>query len=104
MTISREIKEQLETRAPGRYVIAALQKLLTDDEYLLKVDANERSISHRFGMYLQQELTDYSVDCEYNRDGIEPKRIGHIDLRPDAHDTEGKTVFPDIVAHVRGQK
>ncbi|WP_447962023.1 hypothetical protein [Nitrospira sp. Ecomares 2.1] len=71
---------------------------------MLKVDANERSISYRFGMYLQQELIDYSVDCEYNREGIKPKRIGHLGLRPDAEDTEGKTVFPDIVAHVRGQK
>ena len=104
MAISREIIEHLEARAPGRSVIAALEKLLTADSYLLEVDANERSISHRFGMYLQQELPEYSDDCEYNRDGVEPKRIGYLDLHPDAEDTESKTVFPDIVAHVRGQK
>lgn len=104
MGIPRELIKHLEGRAPGRYVIAALQKLLTDDVYLLKVDANERSISHRFGMHLQQRFTDYSVDCEYNRDGLDPKRIGHLDLQPRADDTEGKTVFPDIVVHIRGEK
>lgn len=52
MTISREIIEHLQSRIPGRSVIAALEKLLVADSYLLQVDANERSISHRFGMYL----------------------------------------------------
>lgn len=35
---------------------------------------------------------------------MEPKRIDYLNLHPDAEDTEGKTVFPDIVAHVRGQR
>ena len=78
--------------------------MLREDAYLLKVDANERSISHRFGMYLQAQLPNHHVDCEYNRDGVEPKRIGCLDLHTNAEDTEGKTVFPDIIAHVRGTR
>jgi len=55
-------------------------------------------------MYLQTELPEYHVDCEYNRTGVDPKRIGHLCLRTDIEDTEGKTVFPDVIAHIRGQK
>ena len=102
MVISREIQEHLESRAPGRAVITALERLLADDEHLLRVDANERSISYRFGMYLQAALPDYHVDCEYNRTGVDPKRIDHLYLQTDSEDTEGKTVFPDVIAHIRG--
>lgn len=104
MTISREIQDYLESRPPGRAVLAALEQLLEDDAHLLMVDANERSISHRFGMHLQKELRDYHVDCEYNRTGVNPKRIDHIYLDTDIHDTDGKTVFPDVIAHIRGHK
>ena len=102
MAISREIQDCLEARAPGRAVLAALERLLTDDAHLLIVDANERSISHRFGMHLQAELPDFHVDCEYNRTGVDPKRIDHLYLGTNIHDTEGKTVFPDVIAHIRG--
>lgn len=102
MTISREIQDYLEARDPGRAVFAALQRLLTDDAHLLIVDANERSISHRFGMHLQAELPGFHVDCEYNRTGVDPKRINYLCLNTDIHDTEGRTVFPDVIAHIRG--
>jgi hypothetical protein len=104
MTISRKIRDHLESRAPGRAVLAALERLLTSDAHLLIVDANERSLSHRFGMHLQAELPDFHVDCEYNRTGIDPKRIDHLLLDTDIHDTDGKTVFPDVIVHIRGRK
>lgn len=85
-------------------MLTALDCLLREDAYLLEVDANERSISHRFGMYLQTQLPNHHVDCEYKRDGVEPKRIGCLDLHPNAEDTEGKTDFPDIIAHVRSTR
>jgi hypothetical protein len=102
MTVPVPIAARLQTREPGHAVVAALERLLREDAYLLQADANERSISHRFGMYLQALLPKYHVDCEYNRDGVEPKRIGHIELYPDSEDSDGKTVFPDIIAHIRG--
>ena len=102
MAISREIRDHLEARAPGRAVLAALERLLAEDAHLLMVDANERSISHRFGMHLQAELPEFHVDCEYNRTGVDPKRIDHLYLGTDIHDTDGKTAFPDVIAHIRG--
>lgn len=104
MAISREIREHLEARPPGRAILAALERLLAEDAHLLMVDANERSISHRFGMHLQAELPDFHVDCEYNRTGVDPKRIAHLYLDTDISDTEGKTVFPDVIAHIRGRE
>ncbi|MDA8520483.1 hypothetical protein [Acidovorax sp. NCPPB 4044] len=71
---------------------------------MLGIDANERSITFRFAMYLQQYFPDWSVDCEYNRDGIEPKRLGHLELYPDSEDVEAKTVFPDVIVHRRGTR
>jgi hypothetical protein len=52
-------------------------------------------------MYLQAQLTNWHVDCEYNRDGIDPKRIRRLHLDPDDQDTEAKTVFPDVIVHRR---
>lgn len=100
--MNNEIIEQLRARAPGNAVLAALRELLEHDAYLLEWDVNERSIAHRFAMYLQAQFSNWDVDCEYNRDGVNPKRIGHLGLDPDAEDTEGKTVFPDIIVHRRG--
>jgi hypothetical protein len=101
-----EIEDGLAARlretVPGTAVLSALQELLRRDAHLLKVDANERSITHRLAMYLQQELPDLHVDCEYNRDGADPKRLGYFHLeRPDTADTDAHTVFPDIIAHIR---
>ena len=51
----------------------------SDDIYLLKIDANERSISHKLAIYIQQEFEEFknlSIDCEYNRNMFNnPKRI-----------------------------
>jgi hypothetical protein len=96
------IRATLLNSEAGAPVLSALDKLITDDAYLLRYNANERAIVHRFAMYLQTHLPAFHVDCEYNRDGVDPKRLRHIDLYPDSEDTEAKTVFPDVVAHVRG--
>lgn len=96
--------KELQGKEPGEAVISALRKLLTRDSYLLEVDANERSITHRLGLYLQEKFPNFNVDCEYNRDDVEPKKIGHLGLYPDDEDTDAKTVFPDIIVHKRGTK
>ncbi|MFZ6749049.1 hypothetical protein [Undibacterium sp. Ren11W] len=88
-------------RTAGPPVLAALKELLARDTLLLEIDANERSIAYRLAMYLQAQLPELNVDCEYNRDGIDPKKIQHLGLYPDDDDTEAKTVFPDIIAHLR---
>jgi hypothetical protein len=104
MVIAQEIETTLKKHAPGNAVLAALRKLLANDLYLLTVDANERSICHRFAMYLQEEFPEFNVDCEYNRDEINPKCLAPLDLHPNSEDTNAKTVFPDVIVHIRGKK
>ncbi|WP_130537530.1 hypothetical protein [Thiomicrorhabdus indica] len=79
----------------------AIATLIEKDIYLMEVNANERSISAKLAFHLQAELPEYEVDVEYNRDGIEPKRLAHMELYPDQEDEDAKTVFPDIIAHKR---
>ncbi|MFT9637505.1 hypothetical protein ACMZ49_09350 [Alcaligenes phenolicus] len=94
----------LQRHPPGEAVARALSELLENDHDLLGIDANERSITFRFAMYLQRHFPDWTVDCEYNRDGTEPKRLGHLELYPDSEDDEAKTVFPDVIVHRRGTR
>lgn len=94
--------DKLTERPPGAAVLAALNALLSQDAFLLEIDANERSIAYRLAMHLQAQLPELHVDCEYNRDGIDPKKIQHLGLYPDDEDTEAKTASPDIIAHRRG--
>jgi hypothetical protein len=88
----------------GAAVVSSLQRLFERDAYLLEVDANERAIAHRLAMYLQEHWPDADVDCEYNRDGVDPKRIAYPGQQPYDDDTDARTVFPDIIVHHRGQR
>ena len=78
--LTTEQEAYLRLHPPGEAIIHALRVLLECDARLLDIDANERSITFRFAMYLQSQLTDWEVDCEFNRDGVEPKRLGHLEL------------------------
>jgi len=85
-------------------VEASLKLLLSRDKYLLEKDVNERSISHRLAMYLQGEFANWDVDCEYNRDGCDAKRLNISRDKvgqPCLDDTDAPTVFPDIIVHHR---
>lgn len=100
-------KTHLIDAAPNRDiakgVASAIDLLLRKDAYLFEVDANERSISHRLAMYLAKLFPDWDVDCEFNRDGHEPKRL-QLNPEPIQSDDEGgRTVYPDVIIHRRGQ-
>lgn len=95
-----EIRQKLRT---------AIDLVLRRDRHLLEKDANERSITHRLAIYLEAEFPGWNVDCEYNRIKGDPKRLHlaeeHLpptDERATA-DTKGRTVFPDIIVHHRGE-
>lgn len=83
-------------------ITSALNKLMKYDEYLLRVDINERSLSHRLAMYLEPYFEGWNVDCEYNRDHYDPKRLNIKRVNIYSNDTEAVTVFPDIIVHKRG--
>ena len=82
----------------------ALDKLRLYDAYLLESDCNERSITHRLAIFLQQEFDGWDVDCEYNRN-IDSrdliKRLRPCSEPVQVDDTHAKTVYPDIIVHHR---
>lgn len=102
--VGKTLARDLLTAAPGRAVLNALEMLLERDSYLLQVDANERSITHRLAIYLQQELPSLDVDCEYNKNGVDTKMISPFSRPITDTDTNAKTVYPDIIAHRRGDR
>ena len=63
-TNNKEISEKIKN---------AYRKFLKNDSYLLKVGANERSITHRLAIYLEDEFPDYNVDCDYNKKKVSKK-------------------------------
>lgn len=76
----------------------ALDQLYQEDSYLIKNGVHERSIVFRFAHYLQDlmdesnELKEFDLDLEYNKNGRFAKRI------PDRI----RGVFPDLIIHKRG--
>lgn len=113
-------KEEIE-----KNVEQAVKLLLDKDNWLLKKDLSERSISHKLAEYLQPLFKDYNVDCEYNgdidREIPGEKELGRkrmTSLRQDlmqynlltereiATETEKelieRLVYPDIIIHKRG--
>ena len=97
-----------------KYVNKALDCLYEKDFHLIKYPAlpinnnefksnkwfhvGERSIVFRFAHYLDnlisddEDLRQLNVDCEYNRNGNQPKK-----LKPD-----GNGKYPDVILHERG--
>ena len=54
-----------------RRIMHAIDSLRMNDFHLIKYDCNERAIAHRLAIYIEQIFNgEYSVDCEYNRDGV----------------------------------
>lgn len=84
-------------------VITAFKKFLENDAYLIEINANERSMTHKLAEYLTVEFPNYDIDCEYNRipEGRE-KRLMSFRRNIDSSDTDGATVYPDIIIHKRG--
>lgn len=84
------MKELLE-----KLIKKSLDDLYQNDEYLIKHRVAERDITSKFAHYFQNNMretiiTDYDVDCEYNRDGYGMKNI------------DGTLVYPDFILHKRG--
>jgi hypothetical protein len=86
-------------------LLRAKAEFLKADRDLLVINANERSMTHKFAEHLQREFPDWKVDCEYNRNGDVPKQLHWmLDGAVAANDEDGHTVFPDIIIHRRGKR
>jgi hypothetical protein len=92
----------------------------------MPADVNERAATHRIALHLEREVRALSpetlgadpveifVDCEYNRQGTDAKRLTGLAIglrrlarrgrRSRVMDTRGTTVFPDIIVHRRGRE
>ena len=91
-------KQQIETA-----LCRALNNFIEKDSHLLAADTSERSMCHRLAMHLAHEMRSYDVDCEYNRDGFDIKRLRLTSRGTTDNDQEAVTVFPDIIVHRRGE-
>ena len=114
----------MEFKTIEKIVKDSLNMLFENDKVLIENDVNERSITHRLALYIENYLSDscteemkgLSVDCEYNRnwdlEPYSPKKlswdseelkdlIDEFDLSP------GKVLefscYPDIIVHQRGK-
>jgi hypothetical protein len=90
-----------QTEVEGK-IHQAMRCLINNDRHLLSVDANERSLTHRLAVYLEQVFPDYHVDCEYNRDREFTKRLESFQETVPSDVIKGATVYPDIIVHHRG--
>lgn len=81
----------------------SIDQFIENELYLIENNANERSISFQLARYLSlnENLSTYHIDCEYNRKGDEVKRLPQSS-ESNTDDTRGKTIFPDIIIHKRG--
>lgn len=88
---------KLEFEEIKEKVIDSIKELYSEDYYIIDNDVSERSITHKLAIYLQNQFTEYDVDCEYNRNMKNPKKITFIE-----RNTRNR-VFPDIIVHKRGE-
>ena len=80
----------------------AIEQLLRSDSFILDKDVNERSISHRLANYIEPHFPGWNVDCEYNRNHDDSKRLDIYPRNVESDDTQATTVYPDIIIHRRG--
>jgi hypothetical protein len=78
---------------------SAIDHLLERDAMLFQNDVAERAITHRLANYLQEQFAEWDVDCEYNRNLNDVKRLKEI-CNP-TNNENGASVFPDIIIHKR---
>ena len=96
----------MEEKSIHEMIDTVLDVLYSKDKYLIEIEmpetdlvehVGERAIVFRFGIYLQKELNqsifkEYNLDCEYNRNGTDGKKLPSF--------ING--VYPDMIIHKRG--
>lgn len=85
-------------------ILRALEELIKNDYFLLTIEINERTLTHQLAIYLQKYFLEYHVDCEYNRNGLDKKKLDSFKKDIKSDDIEASTVYPDIIIHKRGTR
>jgi Uma2 family endonuclease len=75
----------------------AIEQVQDVDKVLFDIDVHERTITHKLAQYLDQEFPSWDVDCEYDRDTADPKRLKEYGKDED----DAPKVYPDIIIHQR---
>ena len=92
--VTMEWQQQIDTLLLPDFektsIKSALYMLFKRERYLLSTEAHEQAVTHRLAVYLEGFYPEYHVDCEYNRDGSNSKRVDENLRRP------------DIIIHKRG--
>lgn len=110
--ISNPNREELAVRLER-----AVKSLLTSDSDLFHFQVNERTVTQRLALYLEKAFEPLGLglkaDCEYNRMWVESGEGVHnltkkypqlSGQHPSVEDSDGVTVFPDIIVHLRGRE
>jgi transposase len=79
----------------------ALDSLISKHFDLLDLGVTERALSHHLAIELTPYFPGYDVDVEYNRKGVDPKRLNLPQRKTLEDDIRATTVFPDIIVHKR---
>lgn len=73
--IDANIEAELMKHEPGGAVLNAVDRLYKEKPSLLFLNAGERSICFRLGMYLQESIGQWTVDVEYDRTATTERRL-----------------------------
>jgi hypothetical protein len=85
-------------------VSVALERVTDEDTDLLRFDINERSITRRLGMYLQEAVSEpWDVDVEYNRIGKDDDVTKRLPEEMLQEERKG-AVYLDVIIHQRGSE
>jgi hypothetical protein len=77
----------------------ATEALQLNDALLLEYDVGERTIAAKLQQYLVGVFPSHDVDFEYNRRGLDPKRVTWTGV---CSESDEALVLPDLVVHRRG--
>ncbi|GHA84359.1 hypothetical protein [Modicisalibacter luteus] len=85
-----------------QHLDSAVQQLVEKDRFILQESVNERAVTFRLAIYLQERFPDWHVDCEYNCWETSCRAMRQMITATNAAATEARTIYPDIVIHQRG--
>ena len=81
-------------------VVTALQDFYAHEGFLFEKDVGERTLTHRFAVYLEKHFSGWSIDCNYDRLGERTLQLPHGSIIS-TDDHLGKSIYPDVVVHQR---
>jgi hypothetical protein len=81
-------------------VVSAIREFYARETHLLEKDMGERTLTHRLAVHVEKQFPEWDVDCDYDRLGERTLRLPKASI-VSSDDHLGKSVYPDIVVHLR---